>query len=280
MGSKLGEFAGGTGTVGVLATGTAGAGATDVAVKIGTSATAHATAKLLSVCSGVGGTEVERARIDGAGNLTITGNLAAANFAGGAGSVTTVSVTTANGISGTVATATTTPAISLALGDITPNMVTTRFLTASSKSVVLNGGAGGFPTLEMACDDATPDISSTMLSAKYDITGTPVDIVNITYGGRIDQNGQNTSGTTGTITCDRPIGIHIIASGDENVTVNNALFTAGDWVLFQFIDAHKIIDIGPWADNSVTGQITFHAGTTQSGDVRFCWEIKKMLTPV
>lgn len=42
---------------------------------------------------------------------------------GGSGTVTNVSVTTANGVSGSVATATTTPAISLTLGAITPTSV-------------------------------------------------------------------------------------------------------------------------------------------------------------
>ena len=42
---------------------------------------------------------------------------------GGSGTVTTVSVATANGVSGTVANATTTPAITLALGAITPTSV-------------------------------------------------------------------------------------------------------------------------------------------------------------
>lgn len=41
------------------------------------------------------------------------------------GTVTSVSVTTANGVSGSVATATTTPAITLTLGAITPSTVTT-----------------------------------------------------------------------------------------------------------------------------------------------------------
>lgn len=41
----------------------------------------------------------------------------------GAGTVTSVSVTTANGVSGSVATATSTPAISLTLGAITPTSV-------------------------------------------------------------------------------------------------------------------------------------------------------------
>lgn len=43
-----------------------------------------------------------------------------ANSVTGLGTVTSVSVTTANGISGTVATNTTTPAITLSLGDVTP----------------------------------------------------------------------------------------------------------------------------------------------------------------
>lgn len=51
--------------------------------------------------------------------------------AGGAGTVTSVSVVTANGISGTVATATTTPAITLVLGAITPPSVNISGLTAS-----------------------------------------------------------------------------------------------------------------------------------------------------
>lgn len=49
----------------------------------------------------------------------------------GAGTVTSVSVVTANGISGTVANPTTTPAITLSLGAITPSSVQVSGLTAS-----------------------------------------------------------------------------------------------------------------------------------------------------
>jgi hypothetical protein len=51
---------------------------------------------------------------------------------GGSGTVTSVSVTTANGVSGSVATATTTPAISLTLGAITPTSVNGVVVSGSS----------------------------------------------------------------------------------------------------------------------------------------------------
>lgn len=51
---------------------------------------------------------------------------------GGSGSVTTVSVTTANGVSGSVANPTTTPAITIALGAITPNSVNGVVVSGSS----------------------------------------------------------------------------------------------------------------------------------------------------
>ena len=67
---------------------------------------------------------------------------------GGSGTVTSVSVTTANGVSGSVATPTTTPAISVTLGAITPtsvngNTLTTGTGTLTLGSATLNAGAGG-----------------------------------------------------------------------------------------------------------------------------------------
>jgi len=60
---------------------------------------------------------------------------------GGSGTVTNVSVTTANGISGTVATSTTTPAISLSLGDITPSSVNGVAISGSSAPTLSVTGA-------------------------------------------------------------------------------------------------------------------------------------------
>lgn len=75
---------------------------------------------------------------------------------GGTGSVTSVSVTTANGVSGTVANPTTTPAISLTLGNITPS------------SVAATGTVSGTSL------STTGQVTSTMA------TGTPPFVVNST----------------------------------------------------------------------------------------------------
>jgi hypothetical protein len=58
----------------------------------------------------------------------------------GSGTVTKVSVTTANGVSGTVATDTTTPAISLTLGNITPTSVSLSAGTVSQFPLKFTAG--------------------------------------------------------------------------------------------------------------------------------------------
>ncbi len=60
--------------------------------------------------------------------------------AGGAGTVTDVSVVTANGVSGSVATSTTTPAITLTLGAITPTTVNGNTITTGTGTLTLGAG--------------------------------------------------------------------------------------------------------------------------------------------
>jgi hypothetical protein len=78
------------------------------------------------------------------GAATLIGNtLNIPNYAsggGGSGTVTTLSVSTANGISGTVATASTTPAITLSLGEITPTSVNGLTLTSNTSGFSIAGG--------------------------------------------------------------------------------------------------------------------------------------------
>lgn len=64
------------------------------------------------------------------------------NFPFGAGTVTSVSVTSANGVSGSVATATTTPAITLTLGAITPTTVNGLTLSGTGGSTIAFGTGG------------------------------------------------------------------------------------------------------------------------------------------
>lgn len=70
---------------------------------------------------------------------------------GGSGTVTSVSVVTANGISGTVANPTTTPAITLTLGAITPSTVNGLTLTAQAIGFTISGGSTP-KTLTVAAD--------------------------------------------------------------------------------------------------------------------------------
>ena len=72
---------------------------------------------------------------------------------GGSGTVTGVSVATANGISGTVATSTTTPVITLSLGAITPTSIT-------GMSTPLSVAQGGTGNAGGAWTAYTPTVSS------------------------------------------------------------------------------------------------------------------------
>ena len=98
----------------------------------------------------------------------------------GAGTVTSVSVTTANGVSGSVATATTTPAITLTLGAITPTTVNGNTFTTGTYT--LTGTAGktlNFTnTITLSGTDSTtmtfPSTSKTILANDLSNVGTAV----------------------------------------------------------------------------------------------------------
>jgi hypothetical protein len=89
---------------------------------------------------------------------------------GGGGSVTSVSVVTANGISGTVATATSTPAITLSLGAITPTSVNGLTLTAAATGFTIAGGT----------TSKTLTVSNTLT-----LSGTDASTLNIGAGGTL-----------------------------------------------------------------------------------------------
>lgn len=110
--------------------------------------------------------------------------VAATGGGGGGGTVTIVSIVTANGISGSVATATTTPAITLTLGAITPSAVQISGLTASeivgtdaSKNLV-SLAVATYPSLtELTYVKGVTSSIQTQINAKGTGTVTSVSVV-------------------------------------------------------------------------------------------------------
>ncbi len=90
---------------------------------------------------------------------------------GGSGTVTDVSVVTANGVSGTVATSTTTPAITLILGAITPSSVTLTehlaVLQVTAPTIAADANAGTAASASNSGADLAGSISLTTGTAAW-----------------------------------------------------------------------------------------------------------------
>lgn len=137
-----------------LESGSGGSGVTSFNTRTGA-----VTLDSADVDTALGYTPLQTVAVDGTsitGDGT-SGNPLIAHTSGGSGTVTSVSVVTANGISGSVATATTTPAITLTLGAITPTSV---------NSIVLSGSST--PTLAVT---GTSTVSGANTGDQINITG-------------------------------------------------------------------------------------------------------------
>lgn len=120
----------------------------------------------------------------------------------GGGTVTSVSVTTANGVSGSVATATTTPAITLLLGAITPT------------------STNGVSAATMAFNDATSSIQTQLNGKQASLGFTPENIANkVTTLDNSATNYPSTSAVTTALAGKQASGNYITAlTGDASAT--------------------------------------------------------------
>lgn len=143
----------------------------------------------------------------------------------GTGTVTSVSVTTANGVSGSVATATTTPAITLTLGAITPSTVNALTLASQTVGFTIAGGT----TSKMLTVPLDASVSGTNTGDQTTISGnagtatalqTSRNIGGVAFNGTADivpQTIQSNNEATDT-TC---FPLFITASGTQSLQPKN-----------------------------------------------------------
>ena len=154
---------------------------------VGTSTAGNITLNNVGVLGLISGNNIS---ITGNGSYPVINATSTTN-----GTVTSVSVTTQNGIGATVANSTTTPAITLNLGNITPNSVTTNGLTLRSDTgpmVAIAGivGVTGQSGSGVPAYNYQPTITSPTL------LGT-TNAVNVTTNGLLTTTNIRTTGLTG-----------------------------------------------------------------------------------
>lgn len=212
------------------------------------------------------------------GTLTINGTTATITTGGGGGgggTVTSVSVTTANGVSGSVANPTTTPAITLTLGAITPTTVNGLTITSSTGTFTLTNAKtlSVSNSLTLAGTDSTtmtfPSTSGAVLTAAstatltnktYDTAGTGNSF---SIGGQavtsVSGNAAKVVTTTGTLTSGDCVKID--ASG--NFIANGSACSSGGSSL-PVIDTTSIVE----GSADATKEIRFEVDGLTTGTVR------------
>ena len=214
--------------------------------------------------------------------LTITNGLVRkipiATF--GSGSVSSVSVTSANGVSGTVATSTTTPAISLTLGAITPSSVAaTGTVTGSNLSGSHSGTSSGTntgdetnATIKTKLGPATTTNDGYLTSVDWNTFNNKASTSNVISslnGLTATTQTFATPGTAGTAPAWSSAGsVHTLNIPLASATgVTAGLLSNADWNTFN----NKASTTNSWSTtgNSGTSYANNFLGTTDSVSLRF-----------
>lgn len=164
------------------------------------------------------------------------GAFTATGGGGGSGTVTSVSVVTANGISGSVATANTTPAITLTLGAITPSSIVASGIISGSNLSGTNTGdvtLGTTNGLSLVGQALSLGLSSTSTTGA--LSSTDWNIFNnkqssLTFGNLTDAG---TDGITITNGSNSIIGTGTSISQHVSDTTHNGYLSSTDWNTFN-----------------------------------------------
>lgn len=203
-------------------------------------------------------------------SITVADLVSLVNVIGGTGTVTSVSVVTANGVSGTVANPTTTPAITLTLGAITPTSVNSIILSGSSSpTLAVTGtssisGANTGDQAFTASGDATAPSSITNLVLTLatvttaDTTGGSTAIPVITK----DVKGRVTGITTASVVA--PAGT-LTGTVLNSTVVNSSLTSVGTLVTGVWNASTVQVGFGGTGKTSFTPYALVAGGTTTTG---------------
>jgi hypothetical protein len=172
----------------------------------------------------------------------------------GTGTVTSVSVTTANGVSGSVATATTTPAITLTLGAIVPTSVSTGALTTTGIKTSTGADVATGTAVSGNAIDVSKVLNTQSVSSNVTLTFTGSPTTNQLFGYKVTADS-----TARVLTLPASVFPYGSATSLSSITVpaSSTLF-----IQFLYDGANYLIAGNPVLTNGTGSTFLLAAGST------------------